>query len=68
MDRIPGYAVPALLLGLPLTDLVVVYAVDGSGKGQVRRHATFIGLVKFAIIMVGLGPGLRELTRLALGV
>lgn len=30
-NRIPGYAVPALLLGLPLTDLVVVCAVDGSG-------------------------------------
>lgn len=47
--------------------LLVVYAIDVSGK-DTRGHTTLIGLVKFAIIMVGLGPGLRDLTRLALGV
>lgn len=51
-----------------LVSLAVVYAIDVSSKEDREKHPTLIGLVKFAIIMVGLGPGVRDFTRLSLGV
>jgi uncharacterized membrane protein len=51
-----------------LVSLLVIYAIDVQSKDDAGRHPTLIGLVKFAIIMVGIGPGVRDFTRLALGV
>ncbi len=48
--------------------LLVVYAIDVSSKDDVKRYPTLIGLVKFAIIMVGVGPGVRNMTRMSLGI
>jgi uncharacterized membrane protein len=48
--------------------LLVVYAIDVSNPKEAQRNPTLIGLVKFAIIMVGLGPGIRDFVRMALGV
>lgn len=48
--------------------LLVVYAIDVSNPKDARRNPTLIGLVKFAIIMVGLGPGIRDFVRMGLGV
>lgn len=62
----------ATLLGfVPLKLLIslgVVYVIDGQPGDRRAGQETLIGLVKFAIIMVGLGPGIRDFTRLALGV
>lgn len=66
-----GSAYPTFLAFVPVKFLVslgVVYAIDMQSKDDVGRHPTLIGLVKFAIIMVGIGPGVRDFTRLALGV
>lgn len=51
-----------------LVSLLVVYAIDVQSKDDAQRHPTLIGLVKFAIIMVGIGPGVRDFVRLSLGV
>ena len=51
-----------------LVSLLVIYAIDVYSKEDTKTHPTLIGLVKFAIIMVGLGPGVRDFTRLSLGV
>lgn len=51
-----------------LVSLLVVYAIDVQSRDDSERHPTLIGLVKFAIIMVGIGPGVRDFTRLSLGV
>jgi uncharacterized membrane protein len=48
--------------------LLVVWAIDIHGAEDARQHPTLIGLVKFAIIMVGMGPGVRDFVRLSLGV
>ncbi|MFO1532324.1 MAG: DUF63 family protein [Thermoplasmatota archaeon] len=48
--------------------LLVIYAIDVSSPEESRRHPTLIGLVKFAIIMVGIGPGIRDFVRMALGI
>jgi uncharacterized membrane protein len=49
-----------------LVSLLVVQAIDGSPDA--KRNPTLTGLVKFAIIMVGLGPGIRDFLRMSLGV
>jgi uncharacterized membrane protein len=51
-----------------VVSLLVIYAVDVSGQNEADRRSTLVGLVKFAIIMVGIGPGIRDFTRMALGV
>jgi uncharacterized membrane protein len=48
--------------------LLVVYAMDVKAAEDADRHETLIGLAKFAIIMVGIGPGVRDFVRLSLGV
>ncbi|MHB8633142.1 MAG: DUF63 family protein [Thermoplasmatota archaeon] len=39
-----------------------------TNPSDAARQETMVGLVKFAIIMVGLGPGIRDFLRLSLGV
>ena len=51
-----------------LVSLLVIYAIDVYSKEDAQTNPTMIGLVKFAIIMVGLGPGVRDFVRLSLGV
>lgn len=51
-----------------IISLLVVYAIDVHSRDDARQHPTLIGLVKFAIIMVGIGPGVRNFTRMSLGV
>ncbi|MEK6976155.1 MAG: DUF63 family protein [Candidatus Thermoplasmatota archaeon] len=51
-----------------LVSLLVIFAIDVYSKEDAKTNPTLIGLVKFAIIMVGLGPGVRDFTRLSLGV
>jgi len=51
-----------------VVSLLVVYAIDVSNPEESRRYPTLIGLVKFAIIMVGIGPGIRDFVRMALGI
>ncbi len=66
-----GATYPTFLAFVPLkilVSLLVVYVIDISSKEDKARHPTLIGLVKFAIIMVGIGPGVRDFTRLSLGV
>ncbi|MEK6985861.1 MAG: DUF63 family protein [Candidatus Thermoplasmatota archaeon] len=46
--------------------LLVIYAIDANKDA--KTNPTLTGLVKFAIIMVGLGPGIRDFVRMALGV
>lgn len=51
-----------------LVSLLVVYAIDVSSKDDAKKYPTLIGLVKFAIIMVGIGPGVRNMVRMSLGI
>ncbi len=51
-----------------LVSLLVIFAIDVYSKDDAEAHPTMIGLVKFAIIMVGIGPGVRDFVRLAIGV
>ncbi|MFO1534505.1 MAG: DUF63 family protein [Thermoplasmatota archaeon] len=50
-----------------VVSLLVISAIDTSGR-ESEREGTLIGLVRFAIIMVGIGPGIRDFVRMALGV
>jgi uncharacterized membrane protein len=66
-----GQKYPTFLAFAPvklLVSLLVVYAIDIHSRDDARSHPTLIGLVKFAIIMVGIGPGVRDFTRMSLGV
>lgn len=58
-----GFATIKLVISL-----LVVYAIDVQSKEDARKYPTLIGLVKFAIIMVGIGPGVRNMTRMSLGI
>ncbi len=51
-----------------LVSLLVIFAMDVVSKDDPKANPDVIGLVKFAIIMVGIGPGVRDFTRLSLGV
>jgi uncharacterized membrane protein len=51
-----------------LVSLLVIFAIDVYSKDDAKTSPTLIGLVKFAIIMVGIGPGVRDFIRLSLGV
>lgn len=62
---------PTFLAFLPLKfllGLLVVYGIDVAAKEDARRYPVLMGLMKFAIIMVGLGPGIRNMVRMSLGV
>lgn len=62
---------PTFLAFVPVklvVSLAVVYAIDVYSKEDAARSPTLIGFVKFAIIMVGIGPGVRDFVRLSLGV
>jgi uncharacterized membrane protein len=48
--------------------LLVISAIDGSARSEAERQGPLVGLVKFAIIMVGIGPGIRDFVRMSLGV
>ncbi len=48
--------------------LLVIYVIDVQSKEDVKKYPTLIGLIKFAIIMVGIGPGIRNMVRMSLGV
>ena len=66
-----GAAHPTWLAFLPLKFLIAVlaiYFIDVQGKEDAAKNPVLIGLVKFAIIMVGLGPAIRNSLRLSLGV
>ncbi|MEA3137547.1 MAG: hypothetical protein QOC71_1828 [Thermoplasmata archaeon] len=66
-----GATYPTFLAFAPvklLVSLLVIYAIDVHSRDDARAHPTMIGLVKFAIIMVGIGPGVRDFTRMSLGV
>ncbi|MFA5944426.1 MAG: DUF63 family protein [Candidatus Thermoplasmatota archaeon] len=66
-----GATYPTFLAFAPvklMVSLLVVYAIDVHSRDDVKQHPTMIGLVKFAIIMVGIGPGVRDFTRMSLGV
>ncbi|MES2155027.1 MAG: DUF63 family protein [bacterium] len=67
----PMHDYPTFFGFLPVklvVSLLVVYAIDVSNPKDAQRYPTMIGLVKFAIIMVGLGPGIRDFVRMSLGV
>ncbi len=51
-----------------IVSLLVIYAIDISGKEDMKRYPTMMMLIKFAVIMVGIGPGLRNSLRMALGI
>jgi uncharacterized membrane protein len=62
---------PTFLAFVPvklIVSLAVVYAIDVYSKEDAAKSPTLIGFVKFAIIMVGIGPGVRDFARLSLGV
>lgn len=48
--------------------LLIISALNSSQSTESEREGPLMGLVKFAIIMVGIGPGIRDFTRMALGV
>ncbi len=51
-----------------LLSVVVVYSIDIYAREDVQKHPSMINLFKFAVIMVGIGPGVRDFVRMALGV
>ncbi len=66
-----GATYPTFLSFVPvklLLSLFVIYVIDINGKEDAQASPTLIGMVKFAIIMVGIGPGIRDFVRLAMGV
>lgn len=66
-----GATHPTFFGFMPLKIIIalgVVYMIDVYSKEDAKKYPTFIGLVKFAIIMVGLGPGVRNMVRLSMGV
>lgn len=48
--------------------LLVIYAIDVSGKEDTKRMPTLMNLVKMAVIIVGIGPGVRNTLRMTLGI
>ncbi len=51
-----------------LVSLLVIYAIDVSGKEDTERMPTLMNLVKMAVIIVGIGPGVRNTLRMTLGI
>lgn len=66
-----GATYPTFLAFAPVklaVSLLVVYVIDVQSKEDVKKYPDLIGLIKFAIIMVGIGPGVRNMVRMSLGV
>lgn len=62
---------PTTLVMVPLKILIVlgvVWLIDVSSREEAEHRKNLIGLVKLAIIMVGLSPGVRDAVRLAMAV
>lgn len=51
-----------------LVSLLVVYAIDVSSQEDAQRHPTMMNLIKLAVIMVGIGPGMRNTLRMTIGI
>jgi len=62
-----GTAVVMLPLKLLLV-LLLVYLIDVLFKDELRPHPNMDNIMKFAIIFLGLSPGVRDLVRISLGV
>ncbi len=56
------YVLKALII------ICVVYFIDILYKKDFQSNPTLTGLVKIAILVLGLGPGIRDVLRLSLGV
>ena len=48
--------------------LLLVYLIDVLFKDELRPHPNMDNIMKFAIIFLGLSPGVRDLVRISLGV
>ncbi|MCA1813018.1 MAG: DUF63 family protein [Halobacteriales archaeon] len=59
-----GWAFPVIKLGLVL---MIIYVLDVEYRKDLQREPNLSGLVKLAIIVLGLAPGLRDYLRLAMG-
>ncbi|HLE47690.1 MAG TPA: DUF63 family protein, partial [Candidatus Thermoplasmatota archaeon] len=62
---------PTTLVMVPLKFLIVlavVWLIDLGQHQETGMRQNLVGLVKLAIIMVGLSPGVRDAVRLAMGV
>ncbi len=46
----------------------IVYLIDVSFKGELSKYPILRGLIKIAIITLGLGPGTRDMLRMVMGV
>ena len=55
------------LVSKVLLALVAIYLLDVSFKGYMKNR-NIVGLTKFTIIVLGLGPGIRDMLRISLGV
>lgn len=47
---------------------LVLYLIDVEMKEDFKEYKTLIGLVKFAVLVLGFAPGVRDMMRLAMGV
>lgn len=66
----PFGSYPSTLTMIPLKVLIVlavVWFIDVARREAAAKGSDLIGLVKLAIIMVGLSPGVRDGVRLAMG-
>ncbi|GEM_PF-699130 len=66
-----GLSLPATTAMMPFKFLIVmlvIYMIDVASKEEVKMYPNMVGLVKMAIIMLGIGPGIRNVVRLAMGV
>ncbi len=66
-----GAAHPTFLGFAPvklIVSLLVIYAIDVSGKEDTARMPTLMNLVKMAVIIVGIGPGVRNTLRMTIGI
>lgn len=77
IDALEGSGAPVLadnaasFVMIPLKILVafaVVWLIDVYSRTDMEKHPSLVGLVKLAIIMVGLVPGTRNAIRMAMGV
>jgi len=48
--------------------IAIVYLIDVSFKGELSKYPIMKGLIKIAIIVLGLGPGTRDMLRMVMGV
>ncbi|MCD6383758.1 MAG: DUF63 family protein, partial [Thermoplasmata archaeon] len=65
--QIAGTAFSIIPIKIALV-VLVLYTLDVYMRVEARRNPTIFGLIKLAILILGLGPGLRDITRVAVGV